>query len=613
MPQKRFPNVLIVDIGDGKPPRQWKLNSRLARTMGPVEEGEIAEPFSIHYTTWHEGYGETRRRTTPFARQGLYDFSRNTQATHTGAITPGPSITNITISDGASPTLRFIEGGGRIYSSTSSILSKIKPSDDTVQDTLAQANLVGGKPAEYDGALWFPGGGSYKIVPNGASADTETSITQYDADHFLGFSDKLWRITNNNELDAATADPTLDASFLPATPYLVGDPGRAATDMVRLGRYGYVAKHDGFFGFDVDGTPVDVLPDIAAGSNTTAMNGRGSFVWHGEIWIPHLAGLYRHNISGSSRNLGPEMLLLNDSVVKGQVTCGTGAGEWQYIAVYNGTDSYILAGRERMGEEAGYSYLSYHPILRLASARCAALYIDNVATTIPRLWISNTATTLSYIKLGSDSAPDINSSNYVFATTGGGFIQFCQEDLDRPGVIKVIHAIEYEAEDTSATKTWKFGLAWDKSTTFTDLHTIGTVYEDGGYGYIVVPRDFNASGRIFQLIATWASDSATVPPVLRRVTVHGYYLRRTTYFTEADIQVGDDIILPNGSKSHQSVEAMRGDMDTMMKKGIVRIKSDLDGQWTEMLVNAYSEVMLPPTETGPQSVIRLKLRDTSFS
>ena len=623
----RFLSILKVDIGDGKPPRQWVLKPNSAgrgfsRSYGAVEEGEIGEPFTIHYTTWHEGYGETRRRTTPWERQGVYDYASGVQATHMGVLTPGPAVTSFALGAPAIGAPRYyIQGGSRIYYVGSAGVKKLTPSSDTVQATLSFTGGGTGQPAEYNGFLWVPGGQSgttYRITPNGANPDTDTSVTAYDADHFLSFSDRLWRMIGN-DLDAATADPTDDANFLPATPYEVGDPGYSATGMVRLNRYGYVGKPEGFFGFDVDGNPIDVLPDV--NSMIDARNCQNTFVWHGQIWIPHIAGLYRYDLGGASRNLGPEMLQLNESVVRGRVIAGTGVGEWQYIYLEDNTaDAWILAGKERTNEEAGLSYLVYHPLVKVAGGGAETnpvsyngMLIDKKASTTPRLWFGDSSTNANYIKLAPDGSPDIYHSNYVFKTSGDIFIQFSQEDLDHPGVIKVIHAIEYETEQTSTTKTWTFGLAWDRSTTFTNVHSVGSVYEDGGYGYIILPPDFNNSGRIFQFKATAASDSATTPPMLRRFSVHGYLLHRTTEIFEADIAVGD-ITLPDGRKSYQSPEALRGDVETMFKKGPIKVTGPQGGLPVEMILTSFNEVFLPsPNDSPPQSVMRLRFRKTSFS
>ena len=192
MPGPRYIGVLAIDTGDGKGEHPYLMSTRddakrFMRTWESIQEGELAKPFSVTYSTFHGGYGETRRTTTPLRSQGLYEYAINAQATHPGVVVPGPLVTTITLTGSVSRIVNIVEHGGYIYASGGIRTFKINTSDDTVAETYQwSAGADAGQTAYFNGRLYIPLGNTVDAqelttVNTPPTDDTFTTTTNVKA------------------------------------------------------------------------------------------------------------------------------------------------------------------------------------------------------------------------------------------------------------------------------------------------------------------------------------------------------------------------------------------------------------------------------------------------
>lgn len=166
--------------------------------------------------------------------------------------------------------------------------------------------------------------------------------------------------------------------------YDVGDDTQSITGAVGAAKQAWVAKKDGLYYIDRYGRSVEVLGSVPVDDN----NGVNLDVdMAGRIWYPGRNFLRYDPNSGTVDDVMPgQGLPLSSCPIYGRVTCHVQYKAWHYAWVYNGTDSYLMCGREREQGEPGIGPLIWHGALaKVASAEAKAMFVWT-ATSPPRLY-----------------------------------------------------------------------------------------------------------------------------------------------------------------------------------------------------------------------------------
>jgi hypothetical protein len=176
-------------------------------------------------------------------------------------------------------------------------------------------------------------------------------------------------------------------------------------------------------------------------------------------YLPHANGIDRWNVRNRSINgptgwCGPGVGLENDTPLFGEpgATC-----YWQggiFAAFYNGTDSWLLFGRDR--EElgvAGVGPLVWHSMKKFAGVRISGLIPVTATSGRPYLWIfaeneSTSAASAWYMDLpdNGSAVADLNyGSGMQFEESGSFYLT--RETLGHPGIYKALRRFELTTRD----------------------------------------------------------------------------------------------------------------------------------------------------------------------
>lgn len=457
----------VVPIGaDGKP--RWAVRSISA------EQGQVAsiEDLPVTWKTWHLGYGYGESHV-----DGCYHYAEGIDARWPGLLIMAPLVTTVSLTaDGTNRVSGIFEqvsgASTYLYVLHGRYCSRINLTDDT---EVAIPSGAGGADGRDFGsstvstkAVNFQDNASAAMTYVGFSGTTNvfefsgTAWTQAtdDVDALYWCRDwsdaalnyRLWRAygTNSVATCAAGDDPLAAASW--STAWAVGDLSSSLTGMIAADyNQVFVAKRDGLYRLDPTGRNANVfeqvgfLKDVDNGVNLLWANGR--------VYYPHMMGLLAYEpSSGETPSVQPGDKTSNRSAVRGIITAQAAAGPWHYVALYNGTDTYLLAGRyPTPGESLPPGWVGpkiWHPLAKLSAVRCDAMHFSGL-TSPPRLWFGH-GTNVAYIRLpkGGDVISELDASTLTFQTSGS--IWFSPHDWGVPGAAKELIGFDIECSNISS-------------------------------------------------------------------------------------------------------------------------------------------------------------------
>lgn len=230
--------------------------------------------------------------------------------------------------------------------------------------------------------------------------------------------------------------------------YVVGDKTKAVTGLAADHRMLWVAKRDGLYYIDGrTGRSIRVIEPYPVDDN----NGVGLFVDSGgRVYYPALSGLLRYDPnSGEVVEITPGRGLGNASPIYGRVTALRQYKGSLYAAVYNGTDSYLMVGREREAGEFGFGPLVWHGALaRTAAGQITAMWVTGL-TSPPRLYWGDDDGNVSYIRLPAGAENPLQDSGYRYAASGSLYLP--ADNMGTPGTRWALAGLVIENDGLNST------------------------------------------------------------------------------------------------------------------------------------------------------------------
>lgn len=458
--------------------RQNPLKPDFRYPYPDVQPGQLEGEFIIAFDSGHAGWGEARRRTP-----NRYAFGRNVDARFGGQITLAPLLTAVDCSAartgttapaanpvgfyefpaGSSTTVYFAWGQYVVaVADTASPITVSQKSDFRAAAGLNLANAVITQVAVFDRNAHLASyntsdGTAHTLIRHTADATLAAGNagTEYDAivtsaDSTGAVLYAVKRESSLTQIDKLTAgaNPTDTANWTDNGIQL-GDPGEICRWLTAFRWQVFASQPNGLHAFDEGLNSVNILPDLRFYRNAT--NGQQALVWHGKLYVPHVRGLFAYD-GNNVESVGPVHGLTlgrdTDSRRFGYPTALVGDADWLYVAMWNGTDTYVFAGQE--GEGGG---LVWHPWLYLSAVGpVTCLYITAQPSGMPRLLLGSKteATALEWCELPRADNP-LQDPPTSYAASGT-FIT-STHDAGLPGITMTFEDVVVEVDNLHGTTT----------------------------------------------------------------------------------------------------------------------------------------------------------------
>ncbi len=359
------------------------------------------------------------------------------------------TVSVIAASGAKAQTYTFTSGGAGSLTLTGTDASAQTISG--IEDTVAESSLALDF-ATLNVRVVLTTGPAVKLI-----ADTITDLLAVANDTIVvSSSSTVATYLSNNSVDPTDS---LNWSALD----IIGDSGIPSTGLASVAYQLFVAKEDGLYAADIEtGRFPSLTPELAAWRDT--VNGKGAFGWGGLAFMPTVRGLKMY-YAGQLFSAGPEAMSANDSEVVGYVTAMTGDANWLFATLYNGTDTYILAGRNPKPDDRYPGEFTWNVVWYMSGGPYTAMTISGLNND-PRLWVARNGD-VRYIKLGDTLDNPLQDSAATYMATGTDY--YPAHDGGSPMVDKHFLELRVSAEQLSYTCyiTWSFKL--DDETTWTEL------------------------------------------------------------------------------------------------------------------------------------------------
>lgn len=404
-------------------------------------------------------------------------------------------------------------------------------------------------------ALWYDGTNTQWRVPTGDSTNDMQSLTAIasgtgndtweptdsgtcdaDARHLFVVGEKLYRTTGNNEVSVLprNTDPTTEANW--GDEFYVGSDATKITDIGEAGGLCYIAKEDGFYEWDGEGTADNVLPEIGYAPR----NGQGMIYWHGGFLIPTASGLWW---TRTGQPVGPDSNPNNSqnhpSLPAANASKG---GRWMGLSSFGayvfgiyvtptGGLSLLCWGRERHdADPPGWGPLIWHILAQPAADHddfhgCFVTETSerSLADTSPYIWYA-AGNSVSGKPLDKEGAPRLTRGQISVADS---WVYSGDIDFGCPRVLKQLWKIDGWADDINTDHLFRFRVARDGGA----LATVGSDITSDGYFEQFWTQDSADTARSFLTYCKFEESSNSENqngPHLRDVMLHAVALPDTT-------------------------------------------------------------------------------------
>ena len=417
---------------------------------------------------------------------GTYAYAINADARFPRLVLPGPLMTSVALT-GATDHARtaadyngdlFVGAGRYLYRLAGGTAAPTQDQDlgaganawdfETFLGNLYLGTSLGSTSQSAPGLLWQrTGGGAWT---NTAGLNRKSLATAwYVTTGTLGSSGAFQLIGQDgisSIRNVATA-PLVAGNWGASIP--IGDTTYGINRLIGDQVHVYVAKTNGLHDVDgMTGYAPNLMPFFA--HTLDDENGIAGHSSGGFIYTSHVSGLFRMDVSGAAAarivTVTPGHGLPNETPIRGKITASTSYGAWQIVAVYNGTDTYIMWGRDIMQGDAGVSPLGYgygygpsptaigpSPMLWhggltvLPGQRCYCLFVSGL-TSPPRLWVGAAAPggpyTVQWCVLPRTENP-LQDSEYRFSASWQLFS--LGNDWGHPATPKQLLEVDVEADN----------------------------------------------------------------------------------------------------------------------------------------------------------------------
>jgi hypothetical protein len=442
----------------------------------PVDVSE--EPLVMD--TFHLGFGYSWRLLAD-----TYAYAENADARFPRLLLPGPFVNEVVL-PGAGPGMprcgqdyngQFYVGAGRyVYRVPNGNGTPVVDHDlgagivawsmDTFLGNMyvgtSNGNTSSSTPAPlHQNALgtWTGGGPNRKAIAH--------AWYQAAASGSFGGWQLIGSDTTSSVANVATA-PMVTANW--GASIIVGDSTYSINSLVSDQAHIYVAKVNGLH--DVDGqtgfTP-NLMPFYEAAIDDD--NGISAITANGSIYVNHLSGLFRLDVSGGSTTgrimtVTPGHGLPNETPIHGKILAQTTYGPWVISSVYNGQDSYIMWGRDIRQGDAGNSPTGYGAgygpspsaigpspmlwhggLIVLRGEMCRMLAISGL-TAPPRLWLGswNPVSGTPHLRWATIARTENPLQDSEYRYTGDWKLHIPGQDWTHPVTTKDLLQIDVQAD-----------------------------------------------------------------------------------------------------------------------------------------------------------------------
>lgn len=386
---------------------------------------------------------------------------------------------------------------------------------------------------------------------------------------------------------ARGSDPVTAANY--GTSYVIGESTTAITGATTWDMLIFISKSDGLYVIDKTGLGRRVLKFPTTHSN----NGKG--MWcdpAGIIWIPTMAGYLRFDPrTNDTSDCSPGFGQPNASPIYGRVTAAAEHRGWHYAWVYNGTSSYLMAGRPRQEGEPGYSPMVWSGALAVVTGSVDACYVNTTASP-PELWYG-IAAEAGYFLLPSNGDNPLLDSAYLFCLSGSLYMP--ADDWNMPGTRFAFTGLDNENEGLS-TVTYADALiqlddgAWQ---TFQRL-------DSRGYEAVVVPNDGDWRFSKAALRIDVTNAVATSTPKFRSFVMRAIPLIRTRDVISTTLYCSDDAISKMGTGMRLTGQEQLDKLRLLEEAGPVTIETYWTGQVRRQRVIIHPVHMVIVAQSGDE-------------
>ena len=412
--------------------------------------------------SWHGGFGYARDW-----HSDTYHYADGIDCRWPRQMIMGPLVSSIATPN-ATTVVGFFEQSGTLYVLASQYCHKVNTANHTFVtldggDGSTGKDFTAGKActaaANFDGSTLVGMGNSEGAwtftgstwTQTGTSPDpNEVIYAGYFATYWAEIAYVLAR-TFTSSSDPCVSWLSQGAAIEAApsnwgTAYDIGEDGHAITGMTAFDRTLFIGKTDGLYYLDRTGRTPRVIPTVYASPNNGVNVLADS---SGQVWCPTVEGYYRYDPNdGVITDCSPGRGLPNESSIYGRVTAHVQHKGWRYVAVYNGTTSYIMCGREREGDEGGIGPYIWHGALYSVTGQITCMHISGI-TSPPELWFG-VGTSVYYFRLPSTGDNPLQDTAYRYRTTTGS-LYLPATEWNVPGTRWQLTGLEIENEGLTTT------------------------------------------------------------------------------------------------------------------------------------------------------------------
>jgi len=527
----------------------------------------------------HLGYGEERQRV-----EGMYNYSQNVDARFYEAVIPGPKVIELPIENYTSAVRGFEEFNGALYANNGRYLNQIATTNLVTSIDL-EDHAVGQYAYDlsvFDGKLLVACGDSGYLLALDETG-TWTASTDVYAKFMTVWQDMLYASLADDDGTYSGYEVAMLSSGSDATSwanwsglYKIGDETSEITSLAALHSLVFVGKEDGLHGLDSSWICPPLTPEMRA--YRSPYNCKDMIAWHGQLWVPHLRGLLAYTDMGDSgfsvRSVGPGRNVSGDNPVRGRITALAGDDNWLYAALYNGEDSYILAGKPVQTEDMGI--MVWHPIVYLEGVMCNALHISGLWTS-PRLFFGMDHN-VGYIVLPENSDNPLQDTNCRYATDGS--IYYSAHSWNAPNTTKLWKSIEIQADNLSLMQyiTVYYRVdkgAWVKAGTAKVSPSVSIGLTSGA-----------VSGNEIEIKLEFTQYTDHVPIIVRAVIIRGLERPLTTDLISAVVRCADNLPTRTGGTCPRSGATILAELKALAEYDNTITLVDLIGAEREVVVLA---------------------------
>lgn len=318
----------------------------------PFEQGFSVQSMVVEkvhvYDDLSLGYGQ-RIQQQPHERR--YYYTDNADLSVGGVWMKGPALSGVTpvTTDATNGATKFLEMAGVLYALVGRYCL-VRGSD--LSWTVSKDFGVG--KVAFDGIVFFTNVGGGQNLLYVGMGDSElmwkfdgavwTQHATLFARSFQVVGREFWRSYDVNKVAKVTTDTDPWTAVNWGAAFTIGDRQFPITRLgVTVTSGLLIFKTDGIYSLDSVGVDHNLYPFLRG--SIDANNGVPNGSWINDVYVGYRDGLLRIGADYSVRAIGPELLVNNDSPVRGRITGVIGHDTFNLYAAINNEDtgnSYLL-------------------------------------------------------------------------------------------------------------------------------------------------------------------------------------------------------------------------------------------------------------------------------